>query len=426
MQGKITKRIVDALKPGSQAEFLWDDGLPGFGIKITPENRRVYLIQYRMGGRGFPTRRYTIGKHGEFTPEKARERAQALLQGVRDGIDPMGEKATARVNTVRKLVDEFIKSRRDKGRRSADEVEWLLKREVVAAWGDRPVASITRADVVRLLDTITERGAGTLANRTLAHIKTMFAWAEGRGTLMASPAKGIEKPSAEISRDRTPNNAELVEIWRAADSLGWPFGKAVQLLILTGQRREEVSGMAWSEIKFDTATWSIPAARSKNALAHDVHLSSAAFMLLRSLPRFVEEHPNEVDLIFTTTGNTSISGWGKAKRKLDAKILEARQNTAKEAGTDPLKVKPMEAWTLHDLRRSVATGMNDLGVLPHVADRILNHASAKKGGVMAVYNRAEYAGERKAAMSLWAEHLERLLSRNTARIPPIGRLAHGE
>jgi integrase len=253
----------------------------------------------------------------------------------------------------------------------------------------------------------------------------MFAWAEGRGALKASPAKGIEKPSAEISRDRTPNNAEIVEIWRAAESLGWPFGKAVQLLILTGQRREEVSGIAWSEIKFDTATWSIPAARSKNGLAHDVHLSTAAARLLRSLPRFVDKHENEVDLILTTTGNTSISGWGKAKVNLDAKILDARQNAAKEAGTDPKKIKPMEDWTLHDLRRSVATGMNNLGVLPHVADRILNHASAKKGGVMAVYNRAEYASERKAAMTVWAEHLERLLSGNRARVLPTGLLAHG-
>lgn len=417
MQGKITKRSVDALKPADRDDYLWDDGLPGFGVKITPEGRRVFLIQYRMGGRGFPTRRYTIGTYGAYTPEQAREKAKSLLQGVRDGIDPMGEKAAAKVNTVRKLVEQFVKSRQEKGRRSAGEIERVLTREVIGAWGDRPVVSITRQDIVRLLDTIKDRGAGTLANRTLAHIKTMFTWAENRGSLKSSPATGLEKPFAEISRDRTPSDSELIEIWGAAEGLGWPFGRAVQLLMLTGQRREEIGQMRWAEINFDSGLWSLPAERSKNGQPHEIHLSADAVALMRKLPRI-----DESELVFTTNGETPIQGWSKAKLRLDEKILEAREGVAKKAGHNVASVKPITAWKLHDLRRAFATGLNNLGILPHVADRILNHVAKSKGGVMAIYNRAAYLAERKAAMTLWSEHLARLLTGNTANV--IGLAEH--
>ena len=410
MRDKITKRTVDALKAGARDEYLWDPSLPGFGVKVTPKGRKVFVVQYRMGGRGFPTRRHTIGVYGALTPEQARSRAVAVLRAVHDGRDPQAEKASARIDTVKLLVSQFCQSRRDKGRRSADGVETLLTRLVVTPWGDRPMAGITRHDVVKLLDGIVARGCCSTANRLLAHLKTMFTWAEGRGAIKNSPCKGVEKPATAVSRDRVPDDAELVEIWRAAEALGGWFGGAYKLLILTGQRREEVGRMTWAEVNLEKAVWTLPASRSKNGLAHYIHLSATAVALLRTMPRTGDAAP-----VFSVRGVKPISGWSGGKRALDQKIALRRAEGGIRAS--------MPAWRTHDLRRAFATGCANLGVAPHVADRILNHVSKSKGGVMATYQRAEYTAERKAAMTLWAEHIERLLNGNTGKVLSMKREA---
>jgi integrase len=403
MKGDISKRTVDALKPQGKEYLLWDSDLRGFGVKVTPEGRKVYLIQYRMGGRGFPTRRFTIGTHGQITPDLARATARKRLEDVDQGIDPMVEKKRDKADTVAQLIKDFVKSRQMKGQRSINETERLLNREVLPKWRTRSVASITKGDVVRLIDGIANRGAGTLANRALAHLKTMFNWAADRDTIKDSPCKGIDAPHREVSRERAHTDAELAEIWQAANAIGYPFGHAVKMLILTGQRREEVGGMLGSELDLDAGLWTLPGERTKNGKAHDIHLSALAVEVVKSVPR-----KKGVDLLFSTTGDTPVSGWSKAKTAIDAKILQARIEAAAKAGETPESVKPMEHWTFHDLRRTFATGLNNLRVLPHVADRILNHVSKKKGGVMAVYNRAEYWEERKAAMTLWADHVQAL------------------
>jgi integrase len=415
MRGKINKRSVDALRPRAKEYLLWDSELRGFGVKVTPEGRKVYLIQYRMGGRGFPTRRFTLGTHGHLTPDAARTAAENRLHDVRHGVDPMAEKKAAKSDTVDQLIKDFVKSRKVKGQRSIDETERLLNREVLSKWKGRPVGSITRGDVNNLIDDISGRGASTMANRTLSHLKTMFNWAADRGTIKDSPCKGIDAPHQEVSRERTHTTSELMEIWKAADAMGYPFGPAIKLLILTGQRREEVAGMRRGELDLEACIWTLPGHRTKNGKAHDIHLSALAVEVIKSIPE-----KKGVDLVFSTTGETPISGWGRAKATIDAKIYNARQEAATKAGSDA-QAAPMDHWTFHDLRRTFATGLNNLHVLPHVADRILNHVSKKKGGVMAVYNRAEYGTERKAAMTLWAEHMQRLLAGNSANVFHIGR-----
>jgi integrase len=404
MRGKITKRVIDTLVPGSRDLFLWDRDLAGFGLKCTPTGKKVYIVQYRMGGRGFPTRRYKIGAHGPFTPEEARERARKVLQGVRDGLDPMQAKRAQKHNTIEKLIEGFIESRRTKGRRSAEEIKRVLDREIGKAWRARSVASITKADIHHVLDAIVARGSPVIANRTLAHIKTMFNWAKSRGIVAQSPADNIEKPGDESSRERTPDNAELAEIWQAAAKLDWPFEPAIKLLILTGQRREEVAQMRWSELKLAERVWALPASRTKNRQPHDIHLSSLALKIIRAVTPI-----EDCDLVFSTNGETAISGWSRAKRRLDEEIGAARRAKARDLGRDASKVGQMPDWRIHDLRRSIATGLANLGVAPIVADRILNHVPRKqKGQVMFVYNRAAYAGERREALELWGKHLERI------------------
>ena len=404
MRGKITKRVIDTLMPASKDLFLWDQDLAGFGLKCTPKGNKIYIVQYRMGGRGFPTRRYKIGAHGPFTPDEARERARRVLQSIRDGLDPMQAKRAQKHNTVEKLIEGFIESRRTKGRRSADEIKRVLDREIGKAWRARSVASITKADIHHVLDAIVARGSPIIANRTLAHIKTMFNWAKSRGIVAQSPADNIEKPGEESSRERTPDDSELAEIWRATAKLDWPFEPAIKLLILTGQRREEVAQMRWSELKLAEGIWTLPATRTKNRQPHDIHLSSLALKVIRTVSPM-----EDCDLVFSTNGETAISGWSKAKRRLDEEIGATRRAGARELGRDASKVGQMPDWRIHDLRRSIATGLANLGVAPIVADRILNHVPRKqKGQVMFVYNRAEYARERRRALELWGEHIERI------------------
>lgn len=404
MRGKITKRVIDTLMPASKDLFLWDQDLAGFGLKCTPKGNKIYVVQYRMGGRGFPTRRYKIGAHGPFTPDEARERARRVLQNVRDGLDPMQAKRAQKHNTVEKLIEGFIESRRTKGRRSADEIKRVLDREIGKAWRARSVASITKADIHHVLDAIVARGSPIIANRTLAHIKTMLNWAKSRGIVTQSPADNIEKPGEEGSRERTPDDSELAEIWRAAAKLDWPFEPAIKLLILTGQRREEVAQMRWSELKLAEGIWTLPATRTKNRQPHDIHLSSLALRIIEAVSPI-----EDCDLVFSTNGETRISGWSRAKRRLDEEIAAARRTKARELGRDASKVGQITDWRIHDLRRSVATGLANLGVAPIVADRILNHVPSKQTGqVMFVYNRAEYARERREALELWGKHIERI------------------
>ena len=406
MRGKITKRLVDTMRPGPRDIYVWDQTLPGFGLKITPKGKKVYVVQYRMGGRGFTLRRYTIGPHGVFTPEEARERARKVRQTVCDGIDPMLLKKQERLNTIEKLIQGFIQSRRRKGRRSADEIQRVLEREIGKTWRGRPVASITKPDIHHVLDAIMDRGSSVIANRTLAHLKTMFNWAKSRGIITQSPADNIEKPGEEVARERAPDDTELAEIWHAARKLEWPFEPAIKLLILTGQRREEVGQMRWSELKLSQGIWTLPATRTKNGQPHNIHLSPLALNVIGTVTPI-----DDCDLVFSTNGKTAISGWSKAKRRVDEEIAAARRAQARAHGEDADKVKPMPEWRIHDLRRSVATGLSNLGVPPIVADRILNHVPKKqKGQIMFVYNRAEYAKERKQAMDLWGRHLEQIAS----------------
>jgi integrase len=232
----------------------------------------------------------------------------------------------------------------------------------------------------------------------------MFNWAKSRGIISQSPVDNIEKPGEEVARERAPDDTELAEIWHAAAKLDWPFEPALKLLILTGQRREEVGQMRWSELKLSEKVWTLPATRTKNGQPHDIHLSPLALRVIETITPI-----EDCNLVFSTNRETPISGWSKAKRRLDEEIAAARRAKARERGEDADKVKVMPEWRVHDLRRSVATGLSNLGVAPIVADRILNHVPKKqKGQVMFVYNRAEYVRERREALELWARHIQQV------------------
>jgi integrase len=385
---KITKRTVDGAKADPARDtFIWDGDIPGFGLKVTKGGARVYLLQYRMGGRGTPTRRYTIGRHGApWTPEEARTEAVRLLGLVRDGVDPMAQKRASatppRMTTVADVIAEFLERHASKNR-SVNEIRRSLQRDVVPAWGGRQITDITRRDIIALLDDIADR-APVQANRVFSMLRKLFNWCVDRDILAASPCVRVKPPGQETNRDRTLSDDELKRVWRAADLLGWPFGPATKLLILTAQRRDEVALVRWNEIDLKGALWTIPAEKSKNGQAHEVPLSPAALDILNSLPRTGE-------LVFTTTGTTPISGFSKAKIRLD-------------------KLSEVTDWRLHDLRRTATTGMAKMGIAPHVVDRILNHTAGTIRGVAAVYNRHAYLDERRTALEDWARRVDVLVN----------------
>jgi integrase len=263
----------------------------------------------------------------------------------------------------------------------------LLEKNIVTHWRGRRLSEISKADIHAVLDLMIDRGAAVGANRVFAQLRKMSGWALSRGLIERSPCEGIDKPSSETKRDRVLDDRELALVWRACDVIGFPFGPMTQLLILTGQRRGEVAGMAYSELDLEGALWTLPAERVKNKRQHKVPLSPQALALLSNMPRIVG-YP----FVFSTTGETAASGFSNAKEHLD-RVLAT------------LNPQPLEPWTMHDIRRSLASGMARLGVQLHVIERCLNHVSGSFAGIVAVYQRHEFSGEMRAALDAWAAHI---------------------
>ena len=237
----------------------------------------------------------------------------------------------------------------------------------------------------------------------------MCGWAVERGIIETSPCDKLKAPAPEQPRDRVLSNEELRVAWAAFKRTGWPFGPMAHLLVLTGARLREVAEAKWSEIDLDKAIWTIPKERAKNGVAHEVPLSAMAIGILEGLP-LIGSGKRAPGYIFTTTGNTPISGFSRAKDQFDAAILEALRQSAAERGEDVEEVKAPERWTLHDLRRTAASGMAALGIAPHVVEAVLNHRSGVIKGVSAVYNKYSYGAEKKIALEAWGRCIEALTS----------------
>jgi integrase len=219
----------------------------------------------------------------------------------------------------------------------------------------------------------------------------------------ANPCTGVWRPGPPPARERVLTPAELRAFWAATDRVGEPFGAALKLLLLTGARRDEVAGMRKQELSEDGATWTLPGERTKNHRAHVVPLPPLAQRILADVPHI------EGPFVFTTTGKKPISGFSRMKARLDGLMLAAAQEQAKAAGRVPDAVS-IPPWRVHDLRRSAATGMAELGIAPHIVEACLNHVSGARAGVAGVYNRATYAAEKETALMRWAAHVEALVS----------------
>ena len=334
---------------GKPYHIEWDETLPGFGVRINPTNK-VWVVQYRAAGK---SRRETIGRVNTIPLDDARKIARATLAKVQLGGDPQAEKFQARARaavTLGAVAQRYLKYAQARLKpRSYEEVERHLARHW-RALHPLPLDRVRRADVAARLGEIAEAHGPFASNRARAALSAFFTWAMGEGLAESNPVIGSNKAIEEVSRDHVLTDPELAAIWKACRDDD--YGRVVRLLMLTGQRREEVASLARSELDLDAACWTIPKERTKNGLPHEVPLSAAALEVLRTAPK-----RHERALLFGE-GNGGFQGWSKAKSALDRRI--AQQGS---------RVRP---WRLHDLRRTVATRLGDLGVLPHVIEAVLN------------------------------------------------------
>jgi integrase len=382
---KLTKNAIDTLQPGPVDAVYWDSGLSGFGLKITPKGRKVFIALYRTHGGSSRLRKYTIGPYGRVTLHHARAAAQRVFAARLDGRDPAAEKLALRrrdvVDRVDDLIEAFVAEHLSKLRSGAATTR-MLRREVIPRWGARSVHDIKRRDLSDLVFETALQRTEHSAHKLLKALKRFFSWCLGRAILEASPAIGIQSPLKATSRDRVLTDEELASVLRGARHIGGANGGIVELLILTGQRREEVTQMTWEELDLERRTWSLPGFRTKNGRAHVVHLSPEGLNLLARQERLGP-------YVFSPT-RRPFQSFSRLKRELDG-------------------ICGVTNWRLHDLRRTCVSGMAGLGIAPHVADKILNHQSGTISGVAAVYQRHEFMAERKDAVERWGAHVSRLL-----------------
>jgi integrase len=384
---KLTKSAIDALPIPESDMVFWDAGCPGFGVKVTPKSRKVFLVLYRTGGAGSKLRKYTIGPYGRVTLHQARVAAQKVFAAKLEGRDPATEKREAKRRVVADGVEELLEAfitQHVSQNRSGGETSRLLRREVGKTWAGRSIHEITKRDVVEVISAIEQRGAPSAANKALKAVKTFLRWCVGRAVLDRSPAEGVPLPAKEVARDRILNDQELAQVIIAARKMDGPYGGIVELLALTGQRREEVAGMKWCELNLAQRVWTLPKSRTKNAKEHVVHLSVQS---MAALKRAAVRGP----FVFSILGTKPFQEFSQAKREID-------------------ELSGVTGWRLHDLRRTCVSGMARLGVAPHVADKILNHQSGTISGVAAVYQRHDFLAERNDALEQWAAHVVRLIA----------------
>lgn len=429
---KLTQVAVDRLSPPPTGRVeYFDTQLPAFGLRISATGRKSWIVMYRVGGKLV---RETLGPLGRIPKvEKARELARESMRQAEGGTNAAAVKRAAKAavpedpDTFAAVADLFVEryAKRNTRPQTYAETQRLIERELKPVWGKKPIRDIGRKEVIALLDSIVDRGSPVMANRTLAHTRRIFNRARERAIVETNPAAGLSKPTPEIERDRTLSDDEIRLFWAACGDLGWPFGPLFKLLLVTAQRRSEVAGLRWAELKLVERQWVIPRERAKNDREHVVHLSDLAIEIIEALPRFAWEPTGgegksavENDLVLTTTGETPVSGMSKAKERLDARMGELLREELAGTGENAA-ASGVGEWVLHDLQRTAATGMARLNVAPHVVDRILNHVSGTIRGVAAVYNRHAYLVERKAALENWSRYLESLVRANKTR-PPVG------
>ena len=433
MKAKLTDVFIQKQKvaEGQRLE-IFDQQVPGFGVRIGARERAFFFIR-RVDGRKV---RMSLGVYPVISLASARSKALSILHRIKAGEDPTVELKRRRPggsadtdNTFSAVADRFLNQycrgkKTPLRERTVTEYERHLKGALVSTWKRRPIDKITDKDVIAAIDQLEAAGMFATARLFKAYLRKFFGWCVEKRLIQSNPALNAPLASrpADFVRERVLSVPELRIVLKAANRLDAPYRAFVNVLALCGQRRHETSIMRWAdlELEADNAVWYIPAEVTKNRRAHDVPLSPEVRDIIRSVPRIVSTHERDGGTVggqlsahvFSGDGRNPVSGFSKIKARLDRLIEEDRLANRPE---DP----PMAHWTWHDLRRSAATGMADMGVAPHVIEAILNHVSGSKAGVAGIYNRGRYDDERRRALAAWSG----LLANNTdtSNIVPLVR-----
>ena len=410
----LTDRALKALenKPAEAGKTydVRDGVVPGLHVRVMPSGARTFVLVARYPRKPKNPTRRSLGSYGALTLDEARSKARTWLSLIERGVDPADEEERQRQSELRKqknsfavVGEEFIKRHVSKTRKAAV-VERELRREFMDRWGDRPITDISQHDVVAVIDEVVDRGAPYQAHNLLGHVRTLFNWAIARGVygLERSPCDRL-RPKQVIgvkkARQRTLTGPEIWALWEATESIGYPYGPLFRLLLITGQRKSEVAEARWSEFDLDKREWTIPAKRMKAEAAHMVPLSDEAMKLLTGLPRF-----NRGDCLFSTTfGIKAVNGFSKAKEILDREM-------AARLPTTPA------AFVIHDVRRTMRTGLSALPVPDIVRELVIAHTQK---GLHKVYDLHAYADEKRHALDLWAARVRDIVEPPPANVIPL-------
>jgi integrase len=389
-EAEILKLVCPA---GSKDRLVADDGQRGLYLRIGDravagkEGGRSFLAQYSLGGkkRRFPIEAATL--------REARSAAAAIMGDAAKGRDPVGERQATKAEAIRKaaaapaltlegLIGKWTAlALRDRRASYAHEAVRAL-RKAFPKHMELPAEALTKDDVQDLVDDMVSAGKPVMARQVGRYGAAAFSWAWKRNMVSGSPFVRLDTPAAK-TRDRVLSDEELRAIWQATAEPGG-FNSVVRLLMLTGQRLNEVAGMAWEELSADLTTWELPGERSKNGKAHVIPLSPQARAVIEAAPRYANR------LCFPGRDGV-MNSWGRMKDRLD-------------------EASGVEGWTLHDLRRTLATNLQKIGVRLEVTEAALNHVSGSRAGIVGVYQRHSWADEKRAALEAWAARLDAIVA----------------
>jgi integrase len=405
---KLTQAKIEGIElPSGKSEaIVFDDDLPGFGLRLREGGSKNWIVQYALGAK---QRRMTLGSIKLLDAAKARKTARDLLARVQLGQDPAAERrqaiAKASDAPLGTVVDRFLTRQQGRLRPSSYSATKRYLKELWKPLHALHLTNISRADVAARLAGIAGENGPIAADRARAAFSAFFTWAIREGLCDINPVVGTNKAAELKSRKRVLTDEELKIIWQAAPESD--YGSIVRLLILTGQRREEIGGLRWPEVDTAKRLIRLPGDRTKNHLDHDVPLTKAALAILNAQP--------------VRDGRDFVFGDGPRSNAQDSDHAPARgfQGWSKSKDALDEKTKGIQAWRLHDIRRTMATSMGDLGVHPHIIEAVLNHVSGHKAGVAGIYNRATYAAEKAAALTLWADHLRTIIDGGARKVLPL-------
>ncbi len=401
---KFTKSVVAQIKlaDGEKEKLYFDAAMPGFGLRLQGDSVR-WIAQYRVNG---VTKRTTLGRRDAMDLEKARAAAKEVLSKAGLGIDTQAEKKKAKRSaqlTLGSVIDTYLEAYEPTVRPSTYRNARLHLKTHLKPLHALALDQITHADISARLTVLRKEIGVPTGDHTRIALSGLYGWAISEGLVNDNPvvrtrssrlvkAKAGETPSG--GRARTLSRDELSEVWNACQEDD--FGRIIRLLILTMQRREEIAALEWSEVDREHSIIALPPARTKNGREHIIPISTAAASVLAGI-----EVREGREFLFGGSGKGAFSGFSKAKRLMDERIHVARLKA------DP-KAKPMPHWTIHDLRRTGATMMNEspplgLGIQPHIVEAVLNHVSGSRAGVAGIYNRALYLTEKQSALEAWGQ-----------------------